>query len=67
LDDLAGEFLVFHLKGKTFLARISRMDTVTTCLFSRNRVLDFLRPAAAGGGVLAVPVAEAKSKINPIP
>jgi hypothetical protein len=29
----------------------TRMDTVTACLFSRNRVLDFLRPAAAGGAV----------------
>jgi len=27
------------------------MDTVTAFQFSRNRVLDFLRPATAGGGV----------------
>jgi len=36
---------------KTLLAR---MDTVTACHFSRNRALDFLRPAIRrGGGVLA--------------
>jgi len=28
-----------------FLARMTGMDTVTACHFSRNRVLDFLRPA----------------------
>jgi len=28
-----------------FLARMTGMDTVTACHFSRNRVLDFLRAA----------------------
>ena len=39
--------------GGIFLARMTRMDTVTDCHFSRNRVLDFLRPAvrpAQAGG-----------------
>ena len=40
LDDLAGELLVLHLKEKTFLARMSRIDTVTIHFF-RNRALDF--------------------------
>jgi len=40
-------YLVWN-KG-IFLARMTRMDTVKTFQFSRNRVLDFLRPAAAGG------------------
>jgi len=33
----------------------TRMDTVTACHFPRNRVLDFLRPAAAGGGCEVLP------------
>ena len=60
LDDLAGELLVFHLEEKTKDKGIfgtgpirpdTRMGTDTACHFSRNRVLDFLRPANAGGAV----------------
>jgi hypothetical protein len=58
---------VLHLKEKDFFGTdaseikrpiseerktlLPRMDTDTTYHFSRNRVLDFLRPASAGGGV----------------